>query len=226
MEDAFLFIFSLWQCLQGQCLNSIHTLVPPCTHTHSTHSPLQPLLAKPSKGGLHSMVVLPVTQLPVQSSTNSTSRQQRVSTFFQSPAAASVAVDTDVLTVGCSSSSSSPGPPPRQPAPAAADVLSFGPHPPFHDPWSQPSVSPGLLPLSAADRLHPPAASSARLQPQPHGTRAAGRSHAAVVQTHSHNTDGPTGKMSPHVHDNHPTPVYALRLLTVEWAATALHTFS
>lgn len=71
---------SLWQCLQGQCLNSTPTLAPPCTHTHSTHSPLQPLQAKPSKGGLHSMAVLPVTRLPVQSSTSSTSRQQRVST--------------------------------------------------------------------------------------------------------------------------------------------------
>lgn len=72
----------LLKCLQGQCLNSIHTLVPPCTHTHSTHSPLQPLQAKASRGGLHSMAVLPITQLPAQSSTNSTSRQQRVSNRY------------------------------------------------------------------------------------------------------------------------------------------------
>lgn len=104
--------------------------------------------------------------------------------FFPDSSSAFVAVQTEVLTVGYSSSSSGggPGPPPGQPAPAAADVLGFGPHPPFHDPWPQPAVSPGVLSLSAADRLHPPTANSARLQPQPHGTRATGRSQGAVVQ--------------------------------------------
>lgn len=71
--------FSLWQCLQGRCPNSTRTLAPPCTRTRSTRSPLRPLRAKPSRGGLHSTAVLPVTRLPAQSSTSSTSRQRRVS---------------------------------------------------------------------------------------------------------------------------------------------------
>lgn len=177
--------FLLWKCLQGRCLSSIHTLVPPCTRTRSTRSPLQPRQAKPSRGGLRSTAVLPVTQPPAQSSTNSTSRRQRVSTapslHQQRPVATLTKTETFLDPPG-GSGSSGPGPPPGQPAPAAADVLGPGPHPAFHDPRAQPPVSPGVVPLGAADRLHPPAASSARLQPQPHGPRAAGRSQAAVVQ--------------------------------------------
>lgn len=82
VQARFFTVLSVLQCLQGQCLNSIHTLVPPCTHTHSTRSPLQHLQAKPSRGVLPNMAALPTIQLPVQSSTNSTSRQQRVSTFL------------------------------------------------------------------------------------------------------------------------------------------------
>lgn len=79
---GFILFLPVPQCLQGQCLSSTHTLVPPCTHTHSTLSPLQHLQAKPSRGGPHSTAVLPAILRPVQSSTNSTSRQQRVSTLI------------------------------------------------------------------------------------------------------------------------------------------------
>ncbi|KAF7652025.1 hypothetical protein LDENG_00102570, partial [Lucifuga dentata] len=75
---------------------------------------------------------------------------------------------------GSSSSSSSSGPPHGQPAPTTADVLGPSPHAPFHDPRTQPTVSPGVVPVCPADRLHPPAADAAWLQPQPHGSRAAG----------------------------------------------------
>ncbi|KAF6730120.1 Ataxin-2 [Oryzias melastigma] len=75
---------------------------------------------------------------------------------------------------GRSSSRSSSGPPHGQPAPTAADVLRFGSHAPLNDARPKPSVPPGVLPLCPAGCLHPPSAGAARLQPQPHRSRAAG----------------------------------------------------
>lgn len=69
------------QCLKGQCLSSIPTQAPPCTPTRSTPSLLPRLQAKPSRVGPHNTGVLLATQLPAQSSTNSTSRQRQVSTL-------------------------------------------------------------------------------------------------------------------------------------------------
>ena len=91
----------------------------------------------------------------------------------------------------CPSCSSSPGPPHGQPVSTAADVLRLGPHAPLHDPRAQPSVPPGLVPLCPADGLHPPAAGAARLQPQPHGARAAGRSPPPISRPETTSTTAP-----------------------------------
>jgi len=66
------------QCLKGQCLSSTPTPTPPCTLTRSTPSPLPHRQAKASRVVHNSMEVLLTTQLPVRSSTSSTSRRQQV----------------------------------------------------------------------------------------------------------------------------------------------------
>lgn len=75
-----------------------------------------------------------------------------------------------------SGSGGSPGPPHGQPAPTAADVLRFGRHAPLNDARPEPAVPSGVVLLCPAGCLHPPSAGAARLQPQPHRSRAAGTS--------------------------------------------------